>query len=69
MERVSIDSRKVTDEWFDNPHPNPLHPIGTKDCPIIIDPIKRVVELPSPSGLHIANVGDVIVRTTSIVRL
>ena len=30
----------VTDEWFDNDHPNPLHPIG-----VIIDPIKRRVEI------------------------
>lgn len=30
----------VTDEWFDNDHPNPLHPIG-----VIINPIKRRVEV------------------------
>ncbi len=30
----------VTDEWFDNNHPNPLHPIG-----VIIEPSKRRVAI------------------------
>ncbi len=67
MERVSIDSRQVTDSWFDDEHPNPLHPIGTKDRPIIIDPIKRVVEFPTDKGVFIAGVGDTIVTTTLIL--
>ena len=68
MERVFIDSRQVTDEWFDGTHPNPLHPIGTRDKPIIIDPVKRVVEYHTSRGIVLAKVGDVIVTTTYLIR-
>ena len=69
MERIDVDSRQVTDEWFDGTHPNPLHPIGTKDKPIIIDPVKRVVEYHTTKGIVLAGVGDIISRVTYITRI
>jgi len=33
---VVIEAVQITDEWFDGDHPNPLHPIGTPDRPLVI---------------------------------
>ena len=62
MERVKIDFKQVTDEWFDGGHPNPLHPIG-----VIINPIERVLEYHTSQGTVLAGVGDTIVTTTHIL--
>lgn len=35
----------VTNAWFDEPQPNPLHPIGW-----IVDPVRRLVEVPVTDG-------------------
>ena len=69
MERIDIDSRQVTNEWFDGTHPNPLHPISTKDKPIIIDPAKRVVEYQTTKGIVLARVGDIISIVTYITHI
>ncbi len=51
-----IATRMITNEWFDNDHPNPLHPIG-----VIIDPVKRCVEVLTPDGVKIGSAGDFII--------
>ena len=53
---VVVEAVQVTDEWFDAPHPNPLHPIG-----LIIDPRQRVVEIDTLEGVTTARVGDWII--------
>lgn len=58
---VVIEAVQVTDEWFDADNPNPLHPIGTKERPIIIDPLRRVVEIHTLEGVMIARVLDWII--------
>jgi hypothetical protein len=50
---------QVTDEWFDDEHPNPLHIVD-----VWIDPVKRYVRVPTPRGIyHIAKSDDWIVKT------
>ena len=50
---VVIDAVQITDEWFDNDHPNPLHPIG-----VMIYPRERLVEVRTLEGVMRGNIGD-----------
>ena len=54
---VVIEAFRLTDEWFDLPHPNPQHIIG-----FITDPIGRTVTIPTLEGNHLAKVGDWIIK-------
>jgi len=58
---VVIEAVQITDEWFDADHPNPLHPIGTPERPLVIDPLRRVVHISTFEGIMIGNVGDWII--------
>ena len=58
---VVIEAVQVTDEWFDRDHPNPLHPIGSPDRPLVINPRLRVIEIGTLEGTMVANVGDWII--------
>ena len=58
---VVIDAVQVTDDWFDGDHPNPLHPVGTEERPIIINPLAREVAIYTLEGVMIARVGDWII--------
>ena len=53
---VVIEAIQITDEWFVGDHPNPLHPSG-----FIIDPLKRVIEIPTLEGVMEGRVGDWII--------
>jgi hypothetical protein len=53
---VVIDAVQITAEWFDGPHPNPLHPVG-----LVLNPVRRVVEIPTLAGLITGNEGDWII--------
>lgn len=53
---VVIDAIQITAEWFDGPHPNPLHPIG-----LIINPRQRTVEIKTLEGTMLGNEGDWII--------
>lgn len=50
---VVIEAVQITDEWFDNDHPNPLHPIG-----IMLYPQKRQAEITTLEGVMFGNVSD-----------
>ena len=50
---VVIEAVKITKEWFDGDHPNPLHPIG-----VIIDPKRRIVIINTLEGDMVGNEGD-----------
>lgn len=43
---------QITKEWFDAPHPNPLHPVGLR-----MDPRTRTVEVPTKKGSVVAGIG------------
>lgn len=53
---VVIEAVEVTPDWFDAEHLNPLHPHG-----LIIDPVKRVVVIPTLEGVMTAQIGDWII--------
>jgi hypothetical protein len=53
---VVIEAVRVTDEWFDAPHPNPLHITG-----VVNNPLNRTVEIPTLEGTMTARVGDWII--------
>lgn len=53
---VIIKAVQITDEWFDGPHPNPLHPIG-----IWVDPVLRRVDIQTLEGTMIGRKGDWII--------
>ena len=53
---VVVTAVQVTDEWFDGDHPNPLHPVGLR-----MDPVSRVVEIPTLEGTMTGQVGDWII--------
>jgi len=53
---IIINAVQITAEWFDGDCPNSLHPVG-----LIIDPIKRVIEIPTLEGTMIGNIGDWII--------
>lgn len=53
---VVIDAVQITAEWFDGPHPNDLHPVG-----LVIDPLRRVVEIPTLEGTMTGCEGDWII--------
>ena len=55
---VVIEAVQITDDWFDGDHPNPLHPIGTEERPVIINPLKREVAIYTLEGIMTAVVGD-----------
>lgn len=56
---VLVEAVQVTDQWFDGPHPNPLHPMG-----VLIDPFQRRVEIVTLEGMMFAHVGDWIITGT-----
>lgn len=53
---IVIEAVQITDEWFDGPHPNPLHPVG-----LTINPIQRTVEIFTLEGTMFGDVGDWII--------
>ena len=53
---VEVEAVQITAGWFDNDHPNPLHPIG-----ILIKPQERCVEIPTLEGTMTGNEGDWII--------
>lgn len=53
---IVIEAVRVTEEWFDGDHPNPLHPIG-----LLIDPLHRCVIIETLEGRMSAVVGDWII--------
>lgn len=53
---VVVEAVQITDEWFDAPHPNPLHPVGVE-----IVPQMRSVHISTLEGVMIGNVGDFII--------
>jgi hypothetical protein len=53
---VVIEAVQVTDEWFDAPHPNPLHLPG-----MVYNPLTRTVVIDTPEGTMTAQVGDWII--------
>lgn len=56
-----VDAVQVTNEWFDGPHPNPLHPKG-----VLINPRYRTVEFNiGEDGATIACAGDWVVTFPS----
>lgn len=57
---VVIDAVQITDEWFDAPHPNPLHPVG-----LIVNPARRGVEISTLEGTMFGRVGDWIITGVS----
>jgi len=59
---IEVEAVQITDEWFDGEHPNPLHPISKKVEMVIIDPVKRRVEIRKTfEDTMIGNVGDWII--------
>lgn len=55
---VVIEAVQITPEWFDAPHPNPLHPRGMD---IRIDPIARCVLIQTIEGTMRGDIGDWII--------
>ena len=53
---VVIEAVQVTAAWFDNDHPNDLHPSGLR-----MDPIQRCVYIDTMEWTMRANVGDWII--------
>lgn len=53
---VVIEAVQVTDEWFDDDHPNDDHPLG-----ITVDPIQRAVFISTLEGVMRGDVGDWII--------
>jgi len=58
---VVVEAVQITNEWFDNDHPNPLHLIGTPEHPLVIDPLMRLVRIGTLEGIMTASVGDWII--------
>lgn len=56
---IVVEAVRITDEWFDGDHPNPLHPIG-----VVFDPSRRTVHMPSPGG-GVGHVGDWLITDES----
>ena len=56
---VIIEAVQITSAWFDDDHPNPLHPLG-----VIIDPKGRCVIIKTLNRFIVGKVGDWI--TTNI---
>jgi hypothetical protein len=50
---VVIEAVQITAEWFDGDHPNPLHPMG-----LWIDPVMRLVQIPTLEGMMLGGEGD-----------
>jgi len=55
---VEVNAVRVTKEWFDGNHPNPIH---IKDRRVITHPLRHVVEIETLEGKMIANEGDWII--------
>ena len=53
---IIVDAVQITNDWFDGPHPNPLHPTD-----VVIYPPLREVWIATPKGSTKAVVGDWIV--------
>ena len=53
---IVIEAVQITDETFDNPHPNPDHVIG-----VIYDPITRTASVETLEGVMTGNMGDWII--------
>lgn len=53
---LAVDAVQITDDWFDQPHPNPLHPIG-----LMINPRTRTAAVDTKEGVITARVGDWII--------
>ena len=53
---VVIEAVQITDRWFDDDHPNPLHPLG-----VIVDPIGRECRFKAAHGIVTGFVGDWII--------
>jgi len=54
---VVIQAECITDEMFDEPHPNPHHISG-----VVYDPIQRCVFIDTLEGKMRGNIGDWIIR-------
>lgn len=61
---LEIDAVQLTNEWFDRPHPNPLHPIG-----LLINPRTRTAAVDTREGVITARIGDWIIDTGAARRL
>lgn len=55
---VIIEAVQVTNEWFDGPHPNPLHPADSR---LVYCPMTRQVEIKTLDSTAYADVGDWII--------
>ncbi len=53
---IVVEAVQVTDAWFDDDHPNPLHPTG-----IVMDPKERCVFIPTLEGKMRGEIGDWII--------
>lgn len=57
---IVIQATQVTREWFDGPHPNPLH--LPPDPNVQYDPVGRKIRIRTLEGVMVADEGDWIIR-------
>lgn len=58
---VEVEAWQIGDEWFDGPHPNPLHdPFA--GAPVVFSNMHHTVSITTLEGTMTASVGDWIIK-------